>query len=453
VVKIIFLLVYLFVFGWSQEIPYYTLAQPLEQNARKIIHLNEKLLGGGEPTLIQCFCDDVSKTLQKGKSLTEQKDPEALNSYLGELRSLASRQDHIYQLYRQSLSGAIENNDKVKFEQLALIELEPLHHPRVRFDAIEYYQKNFSNHPIVPLDNLRKEQDLETKSIQYSIEQEKAYEEHLRTLKPHEAKRMKRGMKIGSRNSVMVVENKLPNGDIVFEAENLNPYLVTLSLDFEKLINLQTDTKLPLYTELIGYGKKEILRLKPIVATLQTDHFLSYGWVKGTAFANHDDSYLYRLPFAMGTSIRVSQGYNGGLSHRGLSAYAIDFSVPVGTPVYAAREGDVVGVDVSSNLGGPSPAYRPYMNYVNIRHSDGTLGNYYHLKQGGCTVKIGDTVKKGQLIAYSGNTGYTTAPHLHFSVSKVDPVSMRRPMNLPIKIQTLQGIVTNPHEGDHYSVQ
>ena len=93
------------------------------------------------------------------------------------------------------------------------------------------------------------------------------------------------------------------------------------------------------------------------------------------------------------------------------------------------------------------------MNYVNIRHSDGTLGNYYHLKQGGSAVKIGDKVKKGQLIAYSGNTGYTTAPHLHFSVSKVDPISMRRPINLPIKIQTLQGIVTNPHEGEYYTVQ
>jgi murein DD-endopeptidase MepM/ murein hydrolase activator NlpD len=112
-----------------------------------------------------------------------------------------------------------------------------------------------------------------------------------------------------------------------------------------------------------------------------------------------------------------------------------------------------VGIDVSSNLGGASPEYRPYMNYLNIRHSDGTLGNYYHLKEGGSAVKIGDKVAKGQLIAYSGNTGYTTAPHLHFSVSKVDPVSMRRPMNIPIKMQTAQGIVSNPREGDRYSVQ
>ncbi|MDD5211350.1 MAG: M23 family metallopeptidase, partial [Sulfuricurvum sp.] len=114
---------------------------------------------------------------------------------------------------------------------------------------------------------------------------------------------------------------------------------------------------------------------------------------------------------------------------------------------------EVVGVEVGNDLGGPYPQFRPYMNYVNIRHTDGTLGNYYHLKFGGAAVKIGDTVKKGQLIAYSGNTGYTTAPHLHFSVSMVDPVSMRRPMNLPVKIQASEGLVTSPRCGDHYTVQ
>ncbi len=369
------------------------------------------------------------------------------------MRTLEKRQDEIYRVYQQSLLSAIETKNKPKFEHLAMLELEPLHKPRVRSDAIAFYQKNFDKNAIKNLDNLCQEEILEVKSIAYAAEQEKAYEEHLKTLKRSDVARIKRSVKIGSKNSVLVIEERGSNGDIVFEAENMNPFLVTLSLDFDRLDNLRSNQKLPLYIELAGFAKKELVRLTPISKAAESLNVASYGWVKGSAFAIHDDNYLYGLPFAKGSSVRVSQGYNGGLSHRGLSAYAIDFSMPIGTPVYAAREGDVVGMDVSSNLGGASPEYRPYMNYINIRHSDGTLGNYYHLKQGGSAVKIGDKVKKGQLIAYSGNTGYTTAPHLHFSVSKVDPVSMRRPMNLPVKIQTLQGIVSNPHEGEYYTVQ
>jgi murein DD-endopeptidase MepM/ murein hydrolase activator NlpD len=435
--------------------PFYSLAQPLEKNAHELTRLNESFLETKEPRIIKNFCNDVQDTLLLGESLRDPsvKDTKNLNLYLEQLRLLSSRLDGIYQLYRQSLLIAIETQDKQKFEHLASIELEPLHQPRVRSEAIAFYQKNFSDHSIKNLDTLCKEQTLEAKSIQFSMEQEQAYEEHLKILKRSEVHNIKLTAKIGSRNSVMVVGERNAKGEMVFEAENLNPYLVTLSLDFEKTSNIKASHTLPLYVELPGHTKKEILTLIPIVPSLEMVYQSSYGWVRGSAFAQHDDSYIYQLPLASGTSVRVSQGYNGGYSHKGLSAYAIDFSLPIGTPVYAAREGDVVGVDVSSNLGGNSPEYRPYMNYVNIRHSDGTLGNYYHLKFGGSAVKIGDVVKKGQLIAYSGNTGYTTAPHLHFSVSKVDPISMRRPMNLPIKIQTVQGIVSNPHEGEYYTVQ
>jgi len=451
--SVIFLLCGMMLLNGQAPLPFYSLAAPLEKDSYQLTRLDESFLETQEPNIIQNYCKDVQGTLLLGESLRDKKDEVKLNKYLQQLRSLSLRQEGIFQLYRKSLLGAIKAKDKQKFEHLASIELEPLHQPRVRSEAIAFYQKNFSDHSIKTLDSLCKEQALEAKSIQFSMEQEQAYEEHLKILKRSEVKGIKRTAKIGSRNSVIVVGERNAKGEMVFEAENLNPYLVTLSLDFEKLTNLKANHALPLYVELSGHTKKVILTLSPIVESSLTDYLSSYGWVKGSAFAQHDDSYIYRLPFATGTNVRVSQGYNGGLSHKGLSAYAIDFSLPIGTPVYAAREGEVVGVDVSNNLGGGNPVYRPYMNYVNIRHSDGTLGNYYHLKFGGSAVKIGDTVKKGQLIAYSGNTGYTTAPHLHFSVSKVDPVSMRRPMNLQIKMQTLQGIVNYPREGEYYTVQ
>jgi murein DD-endopeptidase MepM/ murein hydrolase activator NlpD len=439
----------------QNSLPYCSLSEPLRQNAEKIHRLDIEVLNTPEKKIIEHFYTGVKETLSMGEVLAQSPKiaPEGLTAYLKELRALSSQQENIYQLYRSSLSDAIKTEDKKKFEHLTSIGLEPLHQPRVRAEAISYYQKNFPAHSIKNLDLLCEEQALEQKSIKFIIEQEQAYEEHLRILKRSEAQQIRKTAKVGSRNSVMITADVNPNGGVEFEAENLNPYRVTLTLDFETITNLNPSSRLPLTIELIGYSKKKILVLNRIDRTKAVDYRSTYGWVRGSPFVKHNDDYVYALPFAKGANVRVSQGYNGDTSHKGLSAYAIDFPLPQGTPIYAAREGIVVGAEVSNTVGGASPEYRQYANYVIVEHNDGTMGNYYHLKQGGTAVRIGDKVAKGQLIAYSGNTGYTTAPHLHFSVSKVDPVSMRRPMNLPVKIQTLQGLVTCPRCGDHYTVQ
>ncbi|MDD5716188.1 MAG: M23 family metallopeptidase [Sulfuricurvum sp.] len=441
-------------FAETSPILFDTLADPLQKSTESIKKLSQSSVMEPNKKILKSFVNEVESTLSVGKELTGNTiDRELLALYLKELRELSQQKESIDSLYRKSLTTAMVHSDKKSFEILVSAPLEPLHHPRIRSDAIAFYQKNYPQNSIQNMEALCDEESLEDKSIQMAIEQEQAYEEHLRILKRSEVKGIRRDIKIGSRNSVIVVKEKMADGTIVFEAENINPYLVTLALDFDKLDNVKSDHPLPLYVELSGKMKKEILRLIPINANVQTNEISSYGWVKGSAFAQHDDTYLYRLPFALGVNVDVSQGYNGGLSHKGLSAYAIDFSAPIGTPVYAAREGEVVGMDVTHTEGGPSPEYRPYMNYINIRHSDGTLGNYFHLKQGGSVVKIGQQIKRGDLIGYSGSTGYCTAPHLHFSVSKVDPISMRRPMNVPIKIQTAQGIVFSPQKGDRYTVQ
>ena len=56
-------------------------------------------------------------------------------------------------------------------------------------------------------------------------------------------------------------------------------------------------------------------------------------------------------------------------------------------------------------------------NYVWVRHSDGTLGCYLHLRPAGVVVSIGQSVERGQLLGYSGCTGQCNGPHLHFHVS------------------------------------
>jgi murein DD-endopeptidase MepM/ murein hydrolase activator NlpD len=95
---------------------------------------------------------------------------------------------------------------------------------------------------------------------------------------------------------------------------------------------------------------------------------------------------------------------------------AIDIQMPEGTTVTAARGGTVVAVRSDCSVGGMDLQYMADVNYVVIKHSDGTYGEYLHLQKNGALVHVGDTVTTGQAIALSGNTGYTSEPHVHFMV-------------------------------------
>jgi murein DD-endopeptidase MepM/ murein hydrolase activator NlpD len=443
------------IFAAPTPLVFDTLAEPLQKSTASIEKLSQKPVMEPNKQILRNFLNGVDATLSVGRELSSAKeiDKERLNTYLKELRELARTKESIDTLYRKSLNMAIVESDKKSFEDLVAVSLDPLHHPRIRSEVIAFYRKNYPHHSIKSIEALCDEQALEQKSIQIAIEQEQAYEEHLRILKRSEVSNVKKTAQIGSRNSVILSTEANGAGGYEFEAENLNPYTVTMSIDFESLSNLKTASKLPLFIEIPGRSKKKVLELDRISHALGVDYRSSYGWVRGSAFAVHQNNYLYKLPFLKGSNVYVSQGYHGEMSHKGLSAYAVDFPVPVGTPIYAAREGIVVGSEGGNNQGGASPEYRQYANYVIIEHSDGTMGNYYHLKQGGAVALIGQKVSKGDLIGYSGNTGYSSGPHLHFSVSKVDPISMRRPMNLPIKMETAQGIVNLPRKGDRYTVQ
>lgn len=454
-IKAVFLTVLLSLQGVGAEMPFATLAEPLEESAVPIEKLGEKKVMEPYRDMIGVFVTKVESAIAEGRELAQVKkpDPDKVRNYLKELRELSKNKESIDSLYRKSLRTAIDRLDKRSFEELVSVPLEPLHHPRIRSEVIAFYQKHYPKHSIKTVEALCEEEELEAKSMQIALEQEQAYEEHLRTLKRSEVEAVKKTAQIGSRNSVLLSAASDGKGGYEFEAENLNPYTVTMSIDFASMNNLTPSARLPLFVEIPGRSKKKVLNLMRIASGEGVDFRSTYGWVRGSAFARHNDSYMYALPFVRGANVYVSQGYHGGITHKGLSAYAIDFPVPEGTPIHAARDGVVVGAEGGHSQGGLSPEYRKYANYVIIEHTDGTMGNYYHLKPGGTAVRIGQKVARGDLIGYSGNTGYTSGPHLHFSVSKVDPVSMRRPMNLPVKIQAREGIVTLPKKGERYTVQ
>lgn len=127
------------------------------------------------------------------------------------------------------------------------------------------------------------------------------------------------------------------------------------------------------------------------------------------------DTYVYELPYKEGGKYKVVQGYGGLFSHRHIAA--IDFRMPTGTPVHAAREGVVYAYKDNSDEGGPFGKYKNKANYIMIKHSDDSFGCYWHLQKNGVLVKSGP-VSKGQQIGVSGATGFVLRPHLHFSVKR-----------------------------------
>ena len=123
------------------------------------------------------------------------------------------------------------------------------------------------------------------------------------------------------------------------------------------------------------------------------------------------------LPFPVGQRYLCSQDYcfpSGG--HRNQLSY--DFDMAVGDVVIAACRGTVVeAVDHFPDTGQGEGNH----NYIFILHPNGTLAFYAHLQQEGLLVARNDEVQQGEPIAYSGNSGLTGGPHLHFGIYRYYP--------------------------------
>jgi hypothetical protein len=146
-----------------------------------------------------------------------------------------------------------------------------------------------------------------------------------------------------------------------------------------------------------------------------------------------DNSPVYHLPFTTGSKFFLIQAYNSKMSHK--HELSLDFKMKKGSTICAAREGIVTATKADSDAGGLKDEFLSQGNHIIIKHADGSEAMYWHLKKDGVLVNIGDTVKQGQPVGYSGNTGYTAFPHLHFQVYDATG------KNVATRFQTKKGII------------
>jgi len=151
-----------------------------------------------------------------------------------------------------------------------------------------------------------------------------------------------------------------------------------------------------------------------------------------------DTSFVYGLPYEAGKKYRLVQAYHSKhLSHQ--NEFSLDFKMKEGSEVCAARAGIVYDVKDDSDIGGIGDEFLTKGNYIVIKHDDSTFAGYWHLMLDGVTVGLGESVKQGQTIGYSGNTGYSAFPHLHFFIFSLDKSFDKQ--SIPCRFKTKRGTV------------
>jgi len=151
---------------------------------------------------------------------------------------------------------------------------------------------------------------------------------------------------------------------------------------------------------------------------------------------------VYGFPLPAGSAWRLTQGFGGRASHRDAANFhAFDLAAVEGTPVLAARAGTVMQVVDTFTQGGTDEALKERMNLVRVLHADGAMGLYAHIAPGSARVQPGDGVQAGQVLAAVGSVGWSTAPHLHFSVQVNDG---RELLSLPFRMSAPDGRDLDP---------
>lgn len=221
-----------------------------------------------------------------------------------------------------------------------------------------------------------------------------------------------------------VTVERIGNGQNLI-ARNRGPAPVSVRLTLSGADNVVASQSLPVHAVVRPNSEMVLLQIRPADPARSLRFSSQSAYNLGNFHAQHDPQARYRLPFADGGSFVISQAADGPLTTHSAadSENAVDFTLPENTPIVAARDGTVIETEAANRYGGRDRVLLNMANYVRILHADETVATYAHLAPGGVTVAPGQRVTAGTLIGYSGATGYTAGPHLHFVVQKPAPTA------------------------------
>ena len=241
---------------------------------------------------------------------------------------------------------------------------------------------------------------------------------------------------------VQALKYSTANGDIyIFKNTSFIPVEVLASLSEQTNVTANVPFAIALPPKSQKYG----FRVCKGNASASWSYKYSFTTALGLSTNTYNGDGKYFLPFKAGEAHEVTQGEMGTFSHFGEFLYSIDFDL-IEEEFTAMRDGIVVFVKEDSNEGGADRSFEDKANFIWVLQPDGSVGRYVHLQQNGALVNLGDKVKAGDVIGLSGNTGFTSGPHLHVQV--VFPKGFEGEEKIPIRFQGIEGALD---EGASYT--
>lgn len=235
-------------------------------------------------------------------------------------------------------------------------------------------------------------------------------------------------------------------------AENKGPAPISISMSLTKANNINSNQHWPFTAVAPAHSRVQLAAITP--KNPHDSSFVSYAfkYQLGDTRAQPDLQFPYHLPFPPGQPHLISQAYGGFLpTHNTPSAYyAVDIVMPRGTPILAARAGKVIEVVQKFGEGGRDPRYLDRANYVRILQADGTMAEYVHLTKDSVRVHPGEEVQAGQMLGLSGNSGFTSGPHLHFNIERNKDGQI---LSVPFFFTTADHKLLRPREGEYLAAE